>query len=333
MFGGHRHNAARDMDDGAADYMPSLSTGRPHHEQRPGAAPAVSLVVPCYNGGRFIPQLLESLARQTFRDFEIIIVDDGSTEVATKATLDALDPSIRLIRQPNKGLSAARNAGIAAASADLVMPLDCDDMLKPPFLAEAVPLMRAAPADVAVVLCHKHLAGAASGLLERHFNRFDLLFANPIPSGVLLRKAAWQSIGGYDETMRDGYEDWEFYLRLMLRGYRGITIPKPYLVYHVSTGGMLFNQSSGKHAAIWRGMRRKHAAAYRPLAVLRLWRASRDGSGHDDPGHVSPAKAATACLMAVLLPDRVFSTLMALRRRRHLIGGHRPAYAVTSPRP
>jgi glycosyltransferase involved in cell wall biosynthesis len=313
--------------------MTSSASEAVRHDDRQGATPAVSVVVPCYNGGRFIPQLLESLARQTFRDFEIVIVDDGSTDAATTSTLDALDPSIRVIRQPNKGLSAARNAGIAAARGDLVLPLDCDDMIAPPFLAEAMALMRAAPAEVAMVLCHKHLAGAASGFLERHFNRFDLLFSNPIPSGLLLRKAGWRAVGGYDETMRDGYEDWEFYLRLMLRGYRGITIPKPYLVYHVSTGGMLFNQSSGKHAAIWRRMRRKHAAAYRPLAMLRLWRASRDGSGHDDPGHVSPAKAIAAYLMAVLLPDKFFSGLMALRRQRLLLGGRRPAYAAaTAPR-
>lgn len=296
---------------------------------RPGARPAVSVVVPCYNGGRFIAQLLDSLARQTFRDFEIVIVDDGSTEAATRQTLDGLDPSIRVIRQPNKGLSAARNAGIAAARAELVFPLDCDDMIEPSLLTEALALLRAAPADVALILCHKRLAGAASGLLERHFNRFDLLFANPIPSGVLLRKASWQAVGGYDETMRDGYEDWEFYLRLMLRGYRGITIPKPYVIYHVSAGGMLFNKSSGKHAAIWRQMRRKHAPAYRPLAMLRLWRVSRNGSGRDDPGHVSPLKAAAAYLMAIALPDGFFSGLIALRRQRHLLGGHRPAYVAT----
>jgi hypothetical protein len=116
----------------------------------------------------------------------------------------------------------------------------------------------------------------------------------------------------------------------MLRGYRGVTIRKPYVIYHVSSGGMLFNQSSGKHAAIWRRIRQKHAAAYRPLAMLRLWRASRDGSGHDDPGHVSPMKAIAAYLMAALLPDKFFSGLMALRRQRHLLGGHRPAYAATT---
>ena len=300
---------------------------------QPGATPAVSVVVPCFNGGRFIPQLLESLARQTFRDFDIIIVDDGSTDTATRAALDGLDSSIHVVRQPNKGLSAARNAGIAAARADLVLPLDCDDRIAAPFMAEAVALMRAAPPDVAMVLSHKHLTGAASGFLERHFNRFDLLFSNPIPSGLLLRKASWQAAGGYDETMRDGYEDWEFYLRLMLRGHRGITIPKPYIIYHVSPGGMLFNQSSGKHAEIWRRIRRKHADAYRPLAMLRMWRESRNGSGNDDPGHVTPLKAIAAYLMAFVLPDNLSSTLVALRRKRILLGGRRQPYAANSPTP
>lgn len=295
--------------------------------------PAISVVVPCYNGGRFLPQLIGSLARQTFRDFEIVIVDDGSTEDATRQALRNLDPSIRVIHQDNKGLSAARNTGIAQARAELVMPLDCDDMIEPPFLEEAIAQMRAAPADVAMVLCHKRLAGAANGLLERHFNRFDLLFVNPIPSGLLLRKATWQAVGGYDENMRDGYEDWEFYLRLMLNGYRGITMPKPYMIYHVSSQGMLFNQSSGKHAAIWRRIRRKHAAAYRPLAMLRLWRESRDGSGRDDPGHVTAAKAIGAYLMAIALPDGLFSALIALRRRRHLLRGQRPAYAAAAVPP
>lgn len=296
--------------------------------QQTGVPPQVSVVVPCYNGGRYIPQLLDSLARQTFRDFEIIIVDDGSTDESTQTALAALDPSIRVIRQANKGLSAARNTGIAASRAELVVPLDCDDTFAPPFIGEAVELIRTAPADVAMVLCHMTLLGAAKGELERHFNRFDLLFTNPIPSAVLLRKESWLAAGGYDENMRDGYEDWEFYLRLMLRGYRGITIPKPYMNYLISTGGMLFNQASGQHAAIWHRIRRKHADAFSPLAMLRLWRDSRAGSLKDEPGHVSALKAISAYLMAVALPERFFSAVVALRRQRHLIGGNRPAYVL-----
>ena len=75
--------------------------------------PAVSVVVPCYNGARYIDGLLATLAAQTFRDFEIIIVDDGSNE-ETRAKLDTLDPSITVIRQRNQGPGAARNTGFRA---------------------------------------------------------------------------------------------------------------------------------------------------------------------------------------------------------------------------
>lgn len=285
------------------------------------ARPAVSVVVPCYNGGRFLDGLMASLARQTFRDFEIIVVDDGSTDPETLRKFAEIKDRARVVHQDNRGLSAARNAGIRAAQADLVLPLDCDNSIEPPFLAEAVALMRSAPPDVAVVFSHMQLTGAAKGLLERHFNRFDLLFSNTLPSGLLLRKACWQAVGGYDETMRDGYEDWEFHLRLASRGYRGIEIAKPYYVYAIANNGMLLDRSSRVHARLWRAIRRKHAALYRPWTMLRLWRQSRDGSGR-----VSLVKAFTAYALATVLPDAWYSRLVGIMRRRHLLEGHRPAY-------
>ena len=286
-----------------------------------GPAPAVSIVVPCYNGGPFLDGLMASLARQTFRDFEIIIVDDGSDEETTLRKLALLKEHARVIHQANQGLSAARNAGIGAARAELVLPLDCDDMIEPPFLAEAVTLMRAAPSDVAVVFSHMRLTGAANGLLERHFNKFDLLFTNTMPSGLLLRKASWQAVGGYDEEMRDGYEDWEFHLRLAQAGYRGIEIAKPYYIYVIAKDGMLINRSSRLHAELWRSIRRKHAALYRPWTILWLWWQGRDGSGK-----VSLGKALAAWGLTAVLPDAWYSRLVGGLRRRHLLEGHRPAY-------
>ena len=81
-----------------------------------GHVPAVSVVVPCYNGARFIDQLLATLAAQTFRDFELIIVDDGSNE-ETRAKLDSLDPWVQVIHQINQGPGAARNTGFRRARA------------------------------------------------------------------------------------------------------------------------------------------------------------------------------------------------------------------------
>ena len=103
--------------------------------------------------------------------------------------LAELEKVVRVIHQENRGLSAARNAGFRAARAEFVMPLDCDDRLEPPFLEEAVDLIRTAPSEVAGVFCHMRLFGSGSGLLERHFNRFDLLFANPLPAGMLIAQS------------------------------------------------------------------------------------------------------------------------------------------------
>lgn len=302
------------------------TAARPDAAKPHGHAPAVSVVVPCYNGGRFIDQMIGALARQSFRDFEIVIVDDGSDDPATQRKLASLGPATRVIRQANRGLPAARNAGIEAARANLVMPLDCDDMIEPPFLAEAVALLDAAPADVAAVFSHMRLTGAASGLLERQFNRFDLLFTNTLPSGLLLRKTAWRAVGGYDESMREGYEDWEFHLRLAHSGYRAIEIAKPYYVYSVSLNGMLLERASREHGRLWRAIRRKHAALYRLPALVRLWRETRDGSGR-----VSAGKAIAAYAMSALLPDALFSRLVGRRRHRLLVEGDRQAYASGGP--
>jgi glycosyltransferase involved in cell wall biosynthesis len=302
-------------------------TGMAPYVTKPGSSgriqtyPAVTIVVPCFNGGRFLDGLMASLARQTFRDFEIVIVDDGSTERATLDKLAELQTDARIVRQANRGLSAARNTGIREARAELVLPLDCDDAFESPFLAEAFALMREAPAEVAAVFCHMRLTGAAKGLLERHFNRFDLLFTNTLPSGLLLRKACWAAVGGYDESMRDGYEDWEFHLRLARAGYCAIELPKPYYVYSLADEGMLLNRSSRAHGRLWRAIRRKHADLYRPASLFRLWRMTRDGSGH-----VSARKAIAALMLAMMLPDALFNRLVAWMRRRSLLDGYRPAY-------
>ena len=127
-------------------------------------SPAVSIVVPCFNGGHFFDGLMASLARQTFRDFEIVIVDDGSGDPQTLRKLLALDGQATVIRQMNRGPAAARNAGIRRAKAELVFALDCDDTIEPDFLAETVPLLRASPPDVGMAFTDLRLTGA-----EFHF--------------------------------------------------------------------------------------------------------------------------------------------------------------------
>lgn len=234
--------------------------------------PAVSIIIPCYNGGRFLDRLIESIERQRYRDFEAIVVDDGSTDAFTIDKLDKLPDWVQVIRQENRGLSGARNTGFRAARAGLVLPLDCDDTLEPDHLAETVPVLQAATDDVGFVYTDERLTGDASGISEHFFNRYDQLFVNRMSYCLLLRKQAWHKVGGYDEMMRDGYEDWEFNIRLGKFGYRGIKVAKPLLNYTVSSTGMLMSKSSRKHAGLWLGIRRLHKDLYRFGSLYRLWK-------------------------------------------------------------
>ena len=293
-------------------------------------APAVSVVVPCYSGGRFLDALAASLARQTFRDFETIIVDDGSTDPLTLSKLAVLGASARVIRQDNRGPSAARNAGVRAARADILFMLDCDDTVEPSFLAETVPLLQAAPREVGMVFTDLRLVGAETGIVPRYFNRFDLLFTNTLSSGLVLRKDVWRAVGGYDESMREGYEDWDFSLRLAAAGYRGIEVEKPLYVYHIADEDEDSRSSGVDHkrlyGRLWRDIRTKHAALYRPSSMLRLWRDS-------EGGHVPLWKGLAAYGLALVLPDVVFNALIARLHRRHRADKANPAYRGAAGEP
>jgi glycosyltransferase involved in cell wall biosynthesis len=266
--------------------------------------PRVSVVVPCHNGGRFLDGLLASLAAQTFRDFEIIIIDNGSTEETTREKLRQLGPAVRVVHQENRYLPGARNRGFREAQAAFVLPLDCDDTLEPSYLAETVAILERAPPEVGFVFTYGRLTGAVNGVLERHLNQFDQLFLNQLPYCVLIRKSTWQAVGGYDESMREGTEDWEFNIRVSGSGFYGIELPKPLFVYRVRPDGMLLSRATRMHGTIWRYIRAKHADLYRPARLVALWRATRGG-----PSKVSAPMAAALLAAARLLPERWFNSL------------------------
>lgn len=277
--------------------------------------PAVSVVIPCFNGGRFLDNLLAGLAAQTFRDFEIVIVDDGSTEQGTRDKLAELERSVRVIRQENRGLPGARNTGFREARGEFVLPLDCDDNTEPTLLAETVAALRNAPESIGFVFTHMRLTGVTEGVLPRHFNQFDQLFHNRLPYCMLIRKSAWMAVGGYDEAMRDGYEDWEFNIRLTTAGFRGLEIAKPLFVYRVASEGMLLSKSARMHATLWRQIREKYPDLYSLRGLRKAFRESYPGGGIGTLILVAPVFGLTRTL-----PDAIVNQLLFyfLRVKRHL---------------
>lgn len=287
------------------------------------SAPAkVSVVIPCYNGGAFLPGALASLDGQSFRDFEIIVVDDGSDDRETLGVLAGLGSAARLVRQENRGLAAARNAGMAAARGTYLLPLDCDDELEPSFMEKTVRSLEQRP-DAAFAFSHLRLTGEKSGVLRKEYNDFTQRFLNQLPYCLLLRREAWLEAGGYDETMRLGYEDWEFNIRLGGRGCIGVVVPEPLFRYRVSGGGMLQSLSNRLHGQLWRDIRRRNPDLYGLPALFDAWRRWRHAPA------AYPAWALAGLLMAhFVLPDWVFNRLFA-----SLLGFSASARADAAGRP
>lgn len=194
--------------------------------------PLVSIVTPCYNTGAFLHLPIASVLAQTYPHYEMIIVDDGSTDPATLAALAAINqPHIRVHRQANRGLAGARNGGIQVARGTYILPLDADDQITPDCLSLSVDCLEAHP-EVAMVYGNVEYFGDEQRLVVTpRFNPYRALYANCFVVSSLFRRSAWEEVGGYTETML-GFEDWEFWLKLIERGHTFAKIDATLFRYH-----------------------------------------------------------------------------------------------------
>lgn len=269
----------------------------------------VSVVIPCYNSHAFLEQTVRSVQAQTYTPIEIVVIDDGSNAPETLALLARLAGEVRLVRQANGGLPAARNSGFREAAGEFVLPLDADDWLEPDAVTSLVQALRAAP-EKSFAFAHMQMEGEGRGILRKDYNRFEQLFLNQLPYCLLLRKSAWREVGGYDESMRRGYEDWEFNIRLGGLGYRGVVVPRPLFHYRIAQAGMLLSMSTKLHAQLWSDIRRRHRGSFGWPALIRTWREWKYRPSTYPLWIYFPWLA-----MAQLLPDAWFSPVFKLLRR------------------
>lgn len=196
---------------------------------------AVAVVVTSHDQGALVREAVASVHRQTLPAGEVVVVDDGSTDPGSLDVLDVLeaDGLARVLRQENRGVSAARNAGIAATGTDLVAVLDGDDRWAPGFLERVVPLL--ADPDVVAASAWLRMHGVAQGVVRAPGGRaVDFLHRNAAPATLVLRRAAWVRAGGYDESMRAGFEDWDLALGLLADGGRIAVVPEPLVEYRTA---------------------------------------------------------------------------------------------------
>lgn len=203
--------------------------------------PIISVIIPCYKQAIYLPDALESLLRQTYKKWEGIIVNDGSPDNTEEVALAYVekDSRFRYVEKKNGGLSSARNSGIKHALGDFILPLDADDVLEPTYLEKAVKIFIDSP-HTSLVYCLGNYFGVKEGLWNLHYENYRaLLLGNAIFCSALFRKSDCISVGGYDENMRLGYEDWEFYIRLLNEHSIIYQIPEALFNYRTKEVSML----------------------------------------------------------------------------------------------
>ncbi len=186
------------------------------------AAPKVSIVIPAYNAMTYLPETLASVFQQTFNDFEVLLVDDGSTDsLQTWVAQTVSDRRVQLISQPNQGLSAARNTGITHSQGEYIAFLDADDLWHPTKLAQQVQWLDAHPAIGSIYTLAALLdsvgnpTGRVLGAAIAGNILSEMLQRNIIdcPSSVLVRRQCFDRVGLFDRTLRS-VEDWDMWIRI-----------------------------------------------------------------------------------------------------------------------
>jgi glycosyltransferase involved in cell wall biosynthesis len=236
------------------------------HLLEPVRGPTVSVVVPCYGQAEFLAEAVESVVAQTFIDWELVVVDDGSPDDTAAVTerLIAAHPSrdIRLLSRPNGGVSSARNAGIGSSTGKYVLPLDADDTIAPEMLAATVAALDANPA-VAIAYTDFERFGLEVARVEApEFEPRLVPSRNQFSYCALYRREAWLRVGGYNPNMSAGYEDWDFWIGCVEAAFKAMRVPILGFRYRVRSGTRT-SDALERDPELRRRIRRNHPSAYR----------------------------------------------------------------------
>jgi glycosyltransferase involved in cell wall biosynthesis len=227
--------------------------------------PAVSVIVPCYNLGAYVTEAVDSVLAQTYPDFEIVVVNDGSTDPATNAVLAALDrPRTTVLTTENRGLPAARNHAIRHARGRYVCALDADDRLHPQFLDKTIGVLERDP-SVAFVSTWVECFGVERWIWRQERCDFPALLAECVVlTASPVRREALEAMGGYDcQRYLHGDEDWDLWISLVERGFRGTIVPEVLFHYRQREGSMRrVAMQPEVRQRVWRNLLDKHRASY-----------------------------------------------------------------------
>lgn len=238
-------------------------------------SPAVSVIIPAYNAAKYIARTLASAIGQTYTHFEIIVVDDGSTD-ATAAIVQHFcerDARVVLIRKENGGVATARNAGIRAARGEFIAPLDADDVWYPEKLQAQVDLLSRCGDSVGLVYCWSKIIDEDDRPIVDITHAFEgdvateLMFSNFLGNGscALIRRSCFDVVGYYDGTTTP-CEEWDMYLRIAER-FEVRLVPRILVGYRevLTSLSADFRRMERAFAAFTDALRQRHPSLPRTL--------------------------------------------------------------------
>jgi len=197
------------------------------HSWNPILHDSVSIIIPCYNQSGYLCEAIDSALAQTIPPHEIIVVDDGSTLGNVAEITAPYGDAVTTIITPNRGVSAARNIGIRIATGTWVATLDADDKLASEYIEKMI-----GKSDIVSAVLDTFGSETRRWAPPKVNPTWqDFVHKNHIMCCSLYKRAIWEKIGGYDEAMRDGYEDWDFWVRATHAGYGVHVVPETLFFY------------------------------------------------------------------------------------------------------
>ncbi len=197
--------------------------------------PKVSVIIPTFNQEDYLEDALKSLLGD-FADFEVVVINDGSTNYGATEKIQSViekfpELQIKFINQENQGVCAARNNAIKDAEGLYIMPLDADDVITNSYLKEAAEILDS-DKETGIVYCRAEFFGEKSGEFKLDNPTIpNMLTQNRIFNSAMYRKSDWVKVGGYKPIMKQGCEDWEFWITLLETGLKPYKIDKIFFKY------------------------------------------------------------------------------------------------------
>ncbi|MBD1866918.1 glycosyltransferase [Cyanobacteria bacterium FACHB-471] len=209
--------------------------------------PLISVVIPVYNGEKTIKETVGSVLNQTFSNFELIVINDGSQDSTLEILSNISDSRLKVLSYSNAGLAASRNRGIEQASGEYISFIDADDLWTADKLEAQLKALQANPqASVAYSWTNwidesNQFLRSGGHILASGQVYTKLLIRDFVESGSnpLIRKQALDTVGGFDGSV-PGVEDWDMWLRLAAR-YEFVAVPSPQILYRISANSMSTN--------------------------------------------------------------------------------------------